>query len=67
MHQSIKEIFLSFFQISSGLSYLSSKDIYHLDIAARNILLQDPNKSAFIADFGLSMFGNDKRIGKGRR
>ena len=40
-------------QIAKGLEHLSSKNIVHRDIAARNILV-DKNDDVRISDFGLS-------------
>ena len=41
------------FQVADGMHFLSSKRIYHGDLAARNILLTD-ELDAKISDFGLS-------------
>ena len=40
-------------QIASGMEFLSEKNIYHGDLAARNILLTE-HRVAKVADFGLS-------------
>ena len=41
------------------MEYLASKGLVHFDLAARNILLQDPEKDASIADFGLTQSVSD--------
>ena len=41
-------------QILDGLNYLHSNNVIHLDLKARNILL-DTYKIVKLADFGLSM------------
>ena len=41
------------FQIACGMDFLSKRNIYHGDLAARNILLTD-HLIAKISDFGLS-------------
>ena len=41
------------FQIACGMEFLSKRNIYHGDLAARNILLAD-HLIAKISDFGLS-------------
>ena len=40
-------------EIAVGLEYFHSKELVHIDIAMRNILL-DKNKVAMVSDFGLS-------------
>ncbi|KAI6170394.1 Protein kinase domain-containing protein [Aphelenchoides bicaudatus] len=45
-------------QISSGLEYLSSLDLIHRDIAARNILL-DAQNVCKVSDFGLCRLAED--------
>ncbi|KAI3382226.1 hypothetical protein SNEBB_005243, partial [Seison nebaliae] len=40
--------------ILKGLCYLHSKYIIHMDLAARNILINDDGESVVISDFGLS-------------
>ncbi|ODM99870.1 Fibroblast growth factor receptor 2, partial [Orchesella cincta] len=49
------------YEIAHGMSYISSKNVIHGDLAARNVLL-DENKTCKISDFGLS-----KRIRKVER
>ncbi|CAL8103614.1 unnamed protein product [Orchesella dallaii] len=41
------------YEIAQGMNYLSSKNVVHGDVAARNVLL-DSNKTCKISDFGLS-------------
>ena len=40
-------------KVASGMEFLSSKNIYHGDLAARNVLLTD-QLVAKVSDFGLS-------------
>jgi serine/threonine protein kinase len=41
-------------ETAEGLHYLAGKQFVHRDIACRNLLLTDPERSVKIADFGLS-------------
>ncbi|CAL8103620.1 unnamed protein product [Orchesella dallaii] len=41
------------YEIAQGMNYLSSKNVVHGDLAARNVLL-DENKTCKISDFGMS-------------
>ena len=41
-------------QICDGMVWLQEKGVVHMDLAARNILLTNPDELAKISDFGLS-------------
>lgn len=42
--------------IISGIDYLHSKNIIHLDLKPANIMLDEKNTKAVIIDFGISKF-----------
>ena len=44
---------MTYFQVANGMEFLVAKNIYHGDLAARNVLLTD-SLVAKIADFGLA-------------
>lgn len=46
------------YQISRGMVYLSSHNVVHSDLAARNVLLCE-KKVVKICDFGLSRFADE--------
>ncbi|XP_026332710.1 focal adhesion kinase 1 isoform X4 [Hyposmocoma kahamanoa] len=57
---------LYIYQLSTALSYLESKKFVHRDIAARNVLVSNPN-CVKLADFGLSKMVEDKSYYKASR
>lgn len=46
-------------QICSGMRFLAANNLMHCDLATRNILLVDNGNKIKIADFGLSIRGNN--------
>lgn len=54
------------FQVARGMNYLSSRRVFHGDLAARNVLLSDENVVK-ICDFGLARslykYGNYQKKG----
>src|SRR5699024_355818 len=48
-----RDLLLWSFQVARGMEYLSSRNVLHGDLAARNILLTDGNVVK-ICDFGLA-------------
>ncbi len=59
----VKEIIKISLDILTGLHYIHSKGLVHLDIKPSNVLINNNNK-AVITDFGLSKYLNDENLVK---